>query len=188
MARRENSRGSTPPKYRLHKASGKAVVSIHGKDHYLGQHGTRDSHTNYKLLIAGLWAKNEGLIPIIPAPSEAISVGLLAVEFAKYAKKKYRHENGDQKSEWFIIKNMLTEIRSTYGDLEVNEFGPGRFESYRQSLVAKGLAKHTVKRYSDYVKKMFQYDVKMEMIPVELNQSLLTCVGKRKRLKSRNAR
>ena len=87
-----------------------------------------------------------------------------------------------------IIKNMLTEIRSTYGDLEVNEFGPGRFESYRQSLVAKGLAKHTVKRYSDYVKKMFQYDVKMEMIPVELNQSLLTCVGKRKRLKSRNAR
>ena len=132
--------------------------------------------------------KERGFDTDHPSPSEAISVGLLAVEFAKYAKKKYRHENGDQKSEWFIIKNMLTEIRSTYGDLEVNEFGPGRFESYRQSLVAKGLAKHTIKRYSDYVKKMFQYDVKMEMIPVELNQSLLTCVGKRKRLKSRNAR
>jgi hypothetical protein len=96
MARRENSRGSTPPKYRLHKASGKAVVSIHGKDHYLGQHGTRDSHTKYKLLIADLWAKNEDLIPIIPSPFEAIRVGLLAVEFAKYAMKKYRHKNGDQ--------------------------------------------------------------------------------------------
>ena len=69
MARRKNSRGITPPKYRLHKSSGKAVVSIHGKDHYLGQHGTRESRTKYKLLIADLWAKNEELIPIVPSPS-----------------------------------------------------------------------------------------------------------------------
>ena len=172
MTRRKNSRGSTPPKYRLHKPSGKAVVTIHGKDHYLGQHGTRESRSKYKLLIADLWAKDEQLVPITPDPFEAIKVGLLAVEFAKYAKKKYRHKNGDQKNEWFIIKNILTEIRSTYGDLDVNEFGPRRFESYRQSLVAKGLAKHTVKRYSNHVKKMFQHGVKMEIIPVDLYQRL----------------
>ena len=148
MARRKSSRGSTPPKYRLHKPSGKAVVSIHGKVYYLGQHGTRESRTKYKLLIADLWAKDEELMPIVPSPFEAVRVGLLAVEFAKYAKKKYRHQNGGQKNEWFIIQNILTEIRSTYGDLDVDEFGPRRFESYRQSLVAKGLAKHTVKRYS----------------------------------------
>ena len=83
MARRKNSRGSTPPKYRLHKPSGKAVVSIHGRDHYLGQHGTRESRTKYKLLIADLWAKDEELMPIVPSPFEAVRVGLLAVEFAK---------------------------------------------------------------------------------------------------------
>ncbi len=124
------------------------MVTIHGKDHYLGQHGTRESRTKYKLLIADLWAKDEELMPIVPSPIEAVRVGLLAVEFAKYAKKKYRHQNGDQKNEWFIIQSILNEIRSIYGDLDVNEFGPRRFESYRQSLVARGLAKHTVKRYS----------------------------------------
>ena len=68
MTRRKNSRGSTPPKYRLHKPSGKAVVTIHGKDHYLGQHGTRESRTRYKILIADLWAKDEELMPIKPLP------------------------------------------------------------------------------------------------------------------------
>ena len=61
MARRKNSRGSTTPKYRLHKSSGKAVVSIHGKDHYLGQHGTRESRAKYKRLIADLWGFSQVL-------------------------------------------------------------------------------------------------------------------------------
>ena len=53
------------------------------------------------------------------------------------------------KNEWFIIKAILTGIKLTYGELDVNEFGPRRLESYRQSLVANGLAKHTVKRFSN---------------------------------------
>ena len=32
------------PKYREHRASGQAVVSIGGKDHYLGPYGTKGSH------------------------------------------------------------------------------------------------------------------------------------------------
>ena len=89
-------------------------------------------------------------MPIVPSPFEAVRVGLLAVEFAKYAKRECRHESGDQKNEWFIIqRRILTGIRSTYGELDVNEFGPRRLESYRQSLVANGLAKHTVKRFSN---------------------------------------
>lgn len=30
-----------PSKYRRHKASGQAIVSIQGKDHYLGPFGTK---------------------------------------------------------------------------------------------------------------------------------------------------
>jgi hypothetical protein len=35
------------PKYRKHRASGKAVVTIAGQDHYLGPHGTKASKAAY---------------------------------------------------------------------------------------------------------------------------------------------
>ena len=35
------------PKYRLHKASGQAVVTLSGRDVYLGKHGSEESHARY---------------------------------------------------------------------------------------------------------------------------------------------
>jgi len=40
------------PKYRLHKATGLAVVTLNGADHYLGRHGTAESREQYDRLIA----------------------------------------------------------------------------------------------------------------------------------------
>ena len=31
------------PSYRLHKPSGQAVVTLNGRDYYLGKHGTAES-------------------------------------------------------------------------------------------------------------------------------------------------
>ena len=39
------------PSYCLHKRSGRAVVRLHGKDHYLGEYGTPESHAEYQRLI-----------------------------------------------------------------------------------------------------------------------------------------
>ncbi|MFT5302054.1 MAG: hypothetical protein ACI814_002867 [Mariniblastus sp.] len=165
-------KSTTAPKYRLHKPSGNAAVTINGKAYYLGIHGTAESKRKYRRLIADLWASGGELKPVEPKPDQAVTVSFLAVEFAKFAKRKYRKSNGDPKNEWFIVQNVLKEIRATYGDLPANEFGPLRFEEYRQSLVAKGLARHTVKRYANHAKKMFQRAVQVELIPVELFQRL----------------
>ncbi len=40
------------PSYRLHKPTGKAVVTIDGKDHYLGKFDSAESRENYHRLIA----------------------------------------------------------------------------------------------------------------------------------------
>jgi hypothetical protein len=40
------------PAYRLHKARGCAVVTIAGKDHYLGTHDTPESWEKYHRLVA----------------------------------------------------------------------------------------------------------------------------------------
>ena len=44
----------TTPKYRRHKASGQAVVTIEGRDHYLGPWRTKASTIEYDRLI-GEW-------------------------------------------------------------------------------------------------------------------------------------
>ena len=40
------------PSYRRHKATGQAVVTIDGRDYYLGKHGTHASRREYERLIA----------------------------------------------------------------------------------------------------------------------------------------
>ena len=40
------------PTYRKHKSTGQAVVTLGGKDHYLGRYGTKDSKAEYDRLIA----------------------------------------------------------------------------------------------------------------------------------------
>jgi hypothetical protein len=65
------------PKYRKHRASGQAVVTLDRKDHYLGPHGTKASHGEYDRLI-GEWLANGRHAPC--APSE-LTVMELAVAF-----------------------------------------------------------------------------------------------------------
>lgn len=40
------------PKYRLHKPSGRAVVTLNGRDIYLGAHGSAESKAAYNRLVA----------------------------------------------------------------------------------------------------------------------------------------
>lgn len=45
-------RTDSVPKYRKHKGTGQAVVTINGRDYYLGPHGTSASHLEYDRLIS----------------------------------------------------------------------------------------------------------------------------------------
>jgi hypothetical protein len=46
------------PKYRKHRASGQAIVTIAGKDHYLGAYGSETSRHQYDRLIGEYLALN----------------------------------------------------------------------------------------------------------------------------------
>jgi len=40
-----------PPKYRLHKGSGQALVQLNGERTYLGKYGSEDSKEAYRRLV-----------------------------------------------------------------------------------------------------------------------------------------
>ncbi len=50
------------PKYRHHKAKGLAVVTIAGRDLYLGKHGTAASKQRYRKLVAE-YLQRDGISP-----------------------------------------------------------------------------------------------------------------------------
>ena len=50
------------PKYRKHRSSGQAVVTIGGRDQYLGPFGTKASRAEYDRLV-GEWQANGGRPP-----------------------------------------------------------------------------------------------------------------------------
>ena len=55
-------RTNRPPSYRLHKATGQAVVTIDARDHYLGRYDSAESRAEYDRLIAE-WLANGRQLP-----------------------------------------------------------------------------------------------------------------------------
>jgi hypothetical protein len=47
------------PSYRLHKASGQAIVTLSGRDYYLGGHGSPESRKKYNRLLAEYLASDK---------------------------------------------------------------------------------------------------------------------------------
>ncbi len=53
------------PSYRLYKTSGRPVVAVAGRDHYLGQYGSEESRRRY----GELTAKHSAAVPVNPLKS-----------------------------------------------------------------------------------------------------------------------
>src|SRR3954453_5623607 len=71
------SRRRRPPSYRHHKGTGQAVVTLNGKDFYLGVHGTPASKQKYDRLIAEWYANGRQVMPK-GAAAKAITVNEIA--------------------------------------------------------------------------------------------------------------
>jgi hypothetical protein len=103
-----------PPKYRKHKASGQAVVTLGGVDHYLGPHGTKASRREYDRLI-GEWLVSGG----VTAAADSITVigaestGIIAYHAEQLA-KAYRDRQARD-----AIASMVRAVESGHDPIEV---------------------------------------------------------------------
>src|SRR6185436_1417463 len=91
------------PSYRKHRATGQAVVTLSGRDFYLGPHGTKASRREYDRLI-GEWLA-AGRQPLHVSPAD-LSVAELCVRYLKFAKSRYV-KNGRPTSEQCAIRAAI---------------------------------------------------------------------------------
>lgn len=76
---------TTTPKYRLRKPSGRAVVTLAGKQHYLGKYNSAESRREYHRILAEYHA-SAGQICFGTDPDE-VTLAMLMVDYLAHRKK-----------------------------------------------------------------------------------------------------
>ena len=156
-----------PPKYRKHKASGQAVVTLNGRDHYLGPHGTKASGREYDRLIAEYFSS--GRSPSFGAPQHDLTVVELAAGYLSHAKSYY---GTGPNSEYHRFRSTVRPLRELYGRAPASEFGPLQLKAVRQSFIAQDLCRNYINACCRRVIRMFRWAAAEGMICPTIPQAL----------------
>jgi integrase len=162
------------PSYRLHRASGQAVVTLDGRDRYLGKHGTDESRARYERLIAS-WLANGRRLPADSTGS--YTVGDLCSDFLDWCAQEYRAADGSVSREVSNVRIALRELLRLFFDLPAAEFGPRYLLLYRQRQVQAGLARKTINQRVGIVRRAFRWASSEERVPPAIYHGLLAVQG-----------
>ena len=160
--------GMSTPKYRHHRATGLAVTTIGGVDHYLGKWNSRESKEKYGRLI-GEWAATGR-----PAAASGLTVAELCLAYKKYAESYY--------SPGGMLDNIAVAIRALrlkYGPTPAAEFGPRALKAVRQQFVDEGKARVYCNRLTHLIRRAFKWAAGDELLPTTTWQALAMVEGLR---------
>lgn len=168
------SRKPTQPGYRHHKARDLAVVTIDGKNHYLGPWQSPESHEKYAALIAE-WKRNGGTLPCPAATTstdaDTLTVNALILAYFKFAQTLYV-KHGEPTSEQGCIRQALRFVRQLYGTSPAAEFGPRALKNARQAMVTAGRARKSTNKDVHRIKRMYRWAVEEELLSPDTYQEL----------------
>lgn len=180
------------PAYCLHKGTGQAVVTIDGRDHYLGQHGSPESRAAYERLL--LQWKTLGTTPKTGAPGGgALTVRAMFAAYWRHLEAQGLYEkHGQPTSERGCIAQAARPLVRLFGTKAAAEFGPVDLQVVRAAIAkplrieaddaepAKRrrklpavLARGTVNKHVHRIRRMFRWAVAQELVPATTWQALL---------------
>lgn len=180
------SRKTRVPGYGLHKASGQAVVRLNGKDHYLGKHGSDESHARYEVLIA-TWLQN-GRRPVECGMDGGwLTVNGLALRYYRFAEVYYRRADGTPTEEPRSIAYAMRPLCELFGRTPAEDFGPKRLKEARQLMIHRGWSRRHINLNVGRVKRAFKWATSEELVPPAVFHGLQSVAGlKRGRSEARD--
>src|SRR5687768_15393016 len=112
------------PAYCHHKASGRAVVRINGRDFYLGRYGSAESQEEYRRVVAEHLAacNGQGRGDQITGPGR-LTVVELVEEYWQFV-TGYYVKNGKPTNTQHSIRAALRPVIQLYGECLASDFGP----------------------------------------------------------------
>ncbi len=190
----------TSPKYRYHKARDCAVVTINGRDHYLGAYDSDESRQKYHRLVAEhLAAPHQPATP--PNADAPLTMTELMAAYWRFVKGFYV-KGGEPTSEVHAIKLALKFVRRLYPDLPACEFSPKKLMAVREAMIRhdivrtfkkrdpatgevvpvkkllhRGMSRKCINKLVARIKRMFRWAVEEELVPVTVHDALCRVSG-----------
>lgn len=116
------------PSYRLHRASGRAVCTIAGRDYYLGRHGSEQSRQAYNRLIAEYMASGrQG-----PGASNEATATVAEIAAAFLSDFTSRPKAATTLDQW---RTNIRWLVDHYGDTLAKDFGPRELKLLRTKMI-----------------------------------------------------
>jgi len=163
------------PKYRHHKPTGQAVVTLDGRDYYLGKYRSAASREAYQRITAE-WLLGGGKMT---GRGEAITVVEVCAAYMQYANGYYR-KNGKPTNEIKTLKRVIDVLRKLYGRELAKNFGPKALKAVRQQMIEIGWCRTQINKQVDRVRRIFKWAESEEIIPSGIYETLRTVSGLRK--------
>ena len=166
------------PKYRKHKASGQAIVTLDGHDFYLSTHGTEASLNEYDRLV-GEGQANGRRLPTQSEEQPSTTVAQLLIAYWEFS-QGYYVKDGRKTDELPGLKIALRFVRQSYEDTFITDFGPLCLETIQQRMVQSGHSRKYINKNIGRIKRCFKWGVSKELVPVQVYQAIATVSGLRR--------
>lgn len=171
------------PKYRKHRATGQAVVTLNGRDHYLGPHGTQTSRMEYDRLVQEWLSRGR----TAELNDYSITVVELISAYMKWARQHYR-KNGNLTASFAGLKSAFRLLKRLYGRTPATSFGPKRLKALRMKMQeteevdhrkrkVKRLSRNTINAHCATIRRLFRWAASEEYIPASIPQALAMLPG-----------
>ena len=164
------------PSYRLHKPSGRAVVTLNGKDYYLGVHNSKESKLAYARVI-GEWSASGTSFGI---DENRTTLAILMADYLDFCDVHYP---AGPASETTRIQHALRYL-DDYIDSLAREFGPLKLKAVRNKMLeevgAVSKRKHSrtyINKMVDRIRRMFRWATENELVDVSVYTALMTVKG-----------
>jgi integrase len=165
------------PSLRHHRSSGRAVVTLNGRDVYLGNFGSAESRAEYDRVI-GEWMINGRRLPVANGGARDITVNEMLVAYLRHA-DSYYVKHGEPTREPEDIRYAVRPLRELYGHTLARDFGPLSLKTVRQRMIAQGWSRNVINQRLGKVKRAFKFAVSEELIPPSVFHGLSTVTGLR---------
>jgi len=166
------------PTYRRHRPSGQAVVTLNGRDFYLGPYGTKASKAEYDRLV-GEWLAAGRCLPRTHSGSD-LTVAELGAGYLRFAKGYYRDPDGAPTSSMNRVHLGLRALRQSHATLPACEFGPLCLQAIQNRLAKQGNSRAYVNHLTEQIKRVFRWGVRQQLVPITVYQALTTVPGLRR--------
>jgi integrase len=166
MARPKGSFGT--PSYRRHKPTGQAVVTLGGRDFYLGDWKSRASKIEYERLVGEFMANGRR------SAANDLTVTELTDRFWTHAQAYYRRSDGTPTSEAGCFKRPLKILNRLYGHTPAANFGPIALESVRNEMIKEGWCRSSINAQTNRLRHVFKWGASRELISADVHRALTT--------------